>query len=160
LQQVGKDPAHYGLIHADFLPENILVHADELFLIDFDDCGYGWHLFEMATSLFPQADQPFFDDLVAAYVTGYRKHRAFSEAHLELLPAFIMIRAFTYLGWLKSRRDSMKNADRIAAKLGEILDEYIPELLAELTGPQRAGVEVLHIARKLKTAIRGQSKDV
>ncbi|MDQ7020021.1 MAG: aminotransferase class III-fold pyridoxal phosphate-dependent enzyme [Robiginitomaculum sp.] len=156
LAQIGKDPAHYGLIHADFLPENILVHKGDLYLIDFDDSGYGWHLFEMATSLFPQADQPFFDDLVAAYVAGYRQHRTLSDEHVELLPAFIMIRAFTYLGWLKSRQGSMKNADRIAQKLGEVLEEYIPELMAELTRPQRLGVEVLHFMAKLKTSMAGR----
>ncbi len=155
LKEIGKGKDCYGLIHADFLPENILVKDGHLNLIDFDDCGYGWHLFEMATSLFPQADQPFFDDLVASYVAGYRTHRALSDDHLKVLPAFIMIRAFTYLGWLKSRQGSMANSARIAQKLGEILSEHIPELMKELTGPQRMGVEVLHFINRLKMSLTG-----
>ncbi len=155
LKQIGQGPEVYGLIHADFLPENILVQNNQLKLIDFDDSGYGWHLFEMATSLFPQADQPFFDDLVAAYVKGYRTERHFSDEHLELLPAFIMIRAFTYLSWLKTRAGSMKTGDKIALKLAEALEEYIPELMDYLSPMERAGVEVLHIINKVKRFFKG-----
>lgn len=158
LKQIGKGDACYGLIHADFLPENILVDEGKLVLIDFDDCGEGWHLFEMATSLFPRADQPFFDDLVAAYAEGYRRHRELSEAHLDLLPAFIMIRAFTYLGWLKSRRDSFANGDRIAQKLGEVLSEYIPQLMTELSWVERAGIELIHLTSKLRKSSPGGIK--
>ena len=148
LKDIGKTNANYGLIHADFLPENILVNQGELQLIDFDDSGYGWHLFEMATSLFPQADQAFFDQLVDAYVSGYRTERPFSDAQLALLPAFIMIRAFTYLGWLMSRSGSLKNGEKIALKLAAVLSEYIPELLKELSTTQRVAVEVMHFCQK------------
>ncbi len=148
------------MIHADFLPENILVNDGELKLIDFDDSGYGWHLFEMATSLFPQADQPFYDDLVAAYVTGYRQHREFSDEQLALLPAFIMIRAFVYIGWLKTRSDSMANGHKLALKLAETLEGFIPELLAELTPVQRMAVETLHLAKKVTGRIKPAKKQL
>jgi Ser/Thr protein kinase RdoA (MazF antagonist) len=48
----GKGKDRYGLIHADFLPENLLVGKDGIRLIDFDDCGFGWHLFDLVTPLF------------------------------------------------------------------------------------------------------------
>ena len=160
LKDLGKNKSNYGLIHADFLPENILVNKGELKLIDFDDCGYGWHLFEMATSLFPQADQPFYDDLVAAYVKGYRQHRAFSDEQLALLPAFIMIRAFVYIGWLKTRSDSMANGDKLALKLAETLEGFIPELLKELSPVQRLAVETLHLAKKVKGYVKPENKPV
>ncbi len=143
LKQIGQDKAHYGLIHADFLPENILVGEDGLRLIDFDDCGFGWHLFEMATSLFPHINQPFFDDLVQAYATGYRTKRELTEEHLELLPAFIMMRGFTYLGWLKTRAGSIPNGDKIAKEITGGLCEFIPELLAQLTSFQRLAVSII-----------------
>jgi acetylornithine/succinyldiaminopimelate/putrescine aminotransferase/Ser/Thr protein kinase RdoA (MazF antagonist) len=144
LDQLGKGRDVYGLIHADFLPENVLVDGDKLNLIDFDDCGYGYFLFEMATSLFPHINQPFFDELTDAYVKGYRTERTLSDEHVELLPAFIMLRGFTYLGWLESRRDSMKNADLLAKEIATGISEFIPELLGHLTKPQRIGVEIYH----------------
>jgi putrescine aminotransferase len=142
LAQVGQGADCYGLIHADFLPENILMHEGQLCLIDFDDCGYGWHMFEMATSLFPKITEPYFDDLVDAYVEGYRSQRAFSDDHMEVFPAFILLRGLTYLGWLMNRAEDMVNRDRIAAQIIEGLCEHIPELLAELTPTQRLGVNV------------------
>jgi len=157
LKDIGQDKDRYGLIHADFLPDNILVSQGELKLIDFDDSGYGWHLFEMATSLFPQADQPFFDELINAYVSGYRSERSFSDEQLALLPAFIMIRAFTYLGWLMTRAGSLKNGDKIALKLAEVLSEYIPDLLAELSRTQRVAIEGLHITKKILSALKKTS---
>ena len=143
LKKFGKTSENYGLIHADFLPENILVHDGKLTLIDFDDCGFGWYLFEMATSLFPQINQPFFDDLVAAYAKGYRSERELSDADLEALPAFLMIRGFTYLGWLHTAGQNLKYADRMAEEIIGGLLRFIPELMQELTPFQRVVVNVM-----------------
>lgn len=137
LKKLGKTRDNYGLIHADFLPDNILVHDDHLTLIDFDDCGFGWHLYEMATALLPQIKQPFFDDLVAAYLEGYRSERAFSAADEKILPAFLMICSLNYLGWLQKRGDNLAHADRLAQELISGLLEYIPQLMLELTPLQR-----------------------
>ena len=142
LGKLDKAPATYGLLHADFLPENILVDGDRLTLIDFDDCGFGWHLFEMATSLFPQINQPFFDDLVSAYVDGYRSERDLSDEQLEMLPAFLLIRGLTYLGWLNTRGKSLQYADRLAAEIIKGLMEFIPELMQKLTPLQKLGVSL------------------
>lgn len=143
LKQIGKDPSCYSLIHADFLPENILVQGDDMKLIDFDDSGDGWHLFEMATSLFPHVNEKFFDAIVDEYVAGYRSERNLSGEHLEFLPAFIMLRGFTYLGWLMTRSGSMPNGDKIALEIASALCEFIPDLLAHLTPFQRFGVNVV-----------------
>jgi acetylornithine/succinyldiaminopimelate/putrescine aminotransferase/Ser/Thr protein kinase RdoA (MazF antagonist) len=142
LRKLGKTPDNYGLVHADFLPDNILVHDGRLTLIDFDDCGYGWHLYEMATGLFPQIRQPFFDDLVDAYLEGYRSEREFSREDEEILPAFLMICGLNYLGWLQKRGDNLKYANRLAAEIIAGLLEYIPELMQALTPLQRLGVNL------------------
>ncbi len=42
-------------------PENLMVDGPRVRLIDFDDAGYGWHLFEIATSLYFHIGQPYFD---------------------------------------------------------------------------------------------------
>lgn len=150
LDQIGKTNKNYGLIHADFLPENILANEDELRLIDFDDCGYGWHLFEMATSLFPHINQPYFDDLVSSYVEGYRSKRAFTEDQLEIFPAFLMIRGFAYIGWLMTRSESFPMGDRLVEEIAKGLCEFIPDLMAELNPLQRLGVEVISFVNKIK----------
>ena len=51
LSKLAKSPGTYSMIHADFVAENVLVDEGRVRLIDFDDAGFGWHLFELATSL-------------------------------------------------------------------------------------------------------------
>ena len=102
----GRSPQNYSMIHADMVPENVLVDGDHIRLIDFDDAGYGWHLFEMATSLFFSSAEEYFDQLVGTYVEGYRSQRTLSDEDLEALPLFMMARATTYLGWSHTRSET------------------------------------------------------
>lgn len=97
---------HYGLIHADFVPDNLLVVNGEVRLLDFDDAGFGWHLFELATALYFIQDNPHFALARESLVAGYREHRALPQAMLDKLPVFMMARGFTYLGWVHTRQES------------------------------------------------------
>ena len=142
LRELGKTSDNFGLIHGDFLPDNIIVAEDGLALIDFDDCGFGWHLYEMATGLFPQVKQPFFDDLVAAYLDGYRSERTLDEAEAALLPAFIMICGLNYLGWMHKRGAHLRHADRLAGEIIDGLMAFLPRLFDALTPWQRVAVNV------------------
>ena len=49
LTAYGRSPLRYGLIHADFNLDNMLLDGDRVIPLDFDDCGFGWHLFDLAT---------------------------------------------------------------------------------------------------------------
>ena len=106
LSDVGTGPDVYGLIHCDLLPENLLGDGEDIYLIDFDDSGYGWYLFEFATSLFFLLGKPYFDDVYHALVRGYRSERSLPDEQLALLPAFFLLRALVYLGWAHTRRDT------------------------------------------------------
>jgi Ser/Thr protein kinase RdoA (MazF antagonist) len=106
LTDLGKGPEVYGLIHCDLLPENLLGSGDDIYLIDFDDAGYGWYLFEFATSLFFLLGEPYFDDVFDALVEGFRSERALPDEQLALLPAFFLLRALVYLGWAHTRSET------------------------------------------------------
>jgi len=106
LSGLPKSPGTYSMIHADFAPENLLVDGDEVRLIDFDDAGFGWHLFELATSLYFIQHEPYFEQAKAALIDGYRTHRQLTDEHLELLPLFFMARGFTYVGWVHTRSET------------------------------------------------------
>lgn len=95
----GQAPDRFGLSHGDFLAENIFVCDDGIRLLDFDDAGEGWYLFELATAVFDLLETPAFDPCVAAIVAGYRTERDLPEEHLALLPAFFVARILSYLGW-------------------------------------------------------------
>lgn len=101
-----KDPAGYTMIHADFTPENLLVQGERVRLIDFDDAGFGWHLFELVTPLFFLMDEPYFELARDALISGYRQKRRLDEEQLLHLPLFFLARSFTYLSWVHSRPET------------------------------------------------------
>ncbi|MBO9379144.1 phosphotransferase [Sphingomonas histidinilytica] len=118
LAAFGKHADNYGLIHADFVPENLLVEDGRLKLIDFDDGGYGWHMFDLATALYFNLDHPAYDRMERALFEGYRSVRALPETDGALLPLFMFLRSTTYLGWVQTRSET-----QTAKELGPMLIE-------------------------------------
>ncbi|MEM9183155.1 MAG: phosphotransferase [Pseudomonadota bacterium] len=106
LSSLDQSPDVYSMIHADFAPENLMVDGHGVRLIDFDDAGFGWHLFELATSLYFILDEPYVDTARQALIEGYRAHRSLSDEQLEQLPLFLTARGFTYLGWVHTRHET------------------------------------------------------
>lgn len=103
----------YGLIHADLVRENVLVDGAQLNLIDFDDAGFGWRMFDVATALHKNRDEPDYPVLTDALVAGYQATRPLGEADLAQIDLFMVIRSFTYLGWIQSRQDEPGSAGRL-----------------------------------------------
>ncbi|NDW54758.1 phosphotransferase enzyme family protein [Aliiroseovarius sp. PrR006] len=100
-----ENGADFGLIHADALRENVFVHNDRLTLIDFDDAGFGFRLYDLAVMLSQNEDEPAYESIKAAALTGYRDHRALSQEAEDLLPMFLMMRRFASMGWAVPRYD-------------------------------------------------------
>ena len=94
---------NYGLIHADFVPENVMLGQDGVMIIDFDDAGFGWHMFDIVTALYWLADEPAYTGIRDAFLSGYRGLRALSEADLAMWEVFATARSLTYLGWVHTR---------------------------------------------------------
>lgn len=106
LSRLAKSPGTYSMIHADFAPENIMVDGDQLRLIDFDDAGFGWHLFELVTSLYFIQGEAYFEQARDALIDGYRSHRQLPDEQLELMPLFFLARGLTYVGWGHTRSET------------------------------------------------------
>ncbi len=103
---VPANDEYYSLIHADFLAENLMVDGETVRLIDFDDAGFGWHLFELATALYFEMEEDYYPQAYSALVAGYRQHRPLPDSQLEQLPLFLLVRSFTYLGWAHTRSET------------------------------------------------------
>lgn len=106
LSAFGQGPDRYGLIHCDFLPENLLKDGEVVRVIDFDDCGFGWHLFDMVTSLFNYTYLPNFHAIRNAFIEGYRSRRELPDAHLDWFDFFLLLRVMTTCGWLHTRPET------------------------------------------------------
>lgn len=101
LQPAGAD---FGLIHADLVRENVLVEGGRIHMIDFDDAGHGFRMFDIATALFKNRSEPDFTLLKEALIAGYLEERPFLRTELETLPLFMLLRSLTYLGWAEARK--------------------------------------------------------
>ena len=91
-----------GLIHADLVSANVMVDGDRLHLIDFDDGGFGFRMFDVVTALFKFMEDADYPDLKAALLDGYTRVRPLAPDAFDL---FTALRAATYVGWNISRMD-------------------------------------------------------
>ena len=106
LNAYGKTAENYGLIHADLNMDNVMIDNGRVRPIDFDDCGFGWYLFDVATTLNYVIDQPAFElTSVPAFFDGYRKHRPLPESEMVHLPMMLTARRLTYIGWVITRQE-------------------------------------------------------
>jgi Ser/Thr protein kinase RdoA (MazF antagonist) len=129
LGRMPQTAANYGLIHADFCPENLLVDGERLRLLDFDDAGFGWHLFEIATSLYFYRRETGFAELEAQLLGGYRSTRPLAADEVARLPLFYALRGFTYLGWVHTRQET-QTAQELTPMLVELACEAAEAYLA------------------------------
>ena len=105
----GRETAlDYGLIHADLVRENIIIDGDRLHFFDFDDGGFGFRLFDLATALIKNLGERDYPALRDALISGYREVRAIDIETLEL---FVLLRSATYVGWIIERMEE-PGADR------------------------------------------------
>ncbi|MCR8724707.1 phosphotransferase enzyme family protein [Frigidibacter sp. ROC022] len=93
----------FGLIHADVLRENVLVADGRLTLIDFDDSGFGYRFYDLATALSQGSDDPGLAPVARALLDGYARHRPLPPEAPRLLTLFCLLRAMASVGWLASR---------------------------------------------------------
>jgi Ser/Thr protein kinase RdoA (MazF antagonist) len=133
LARFGKTDDRFGLIHADFMPDNVLIFRGEAAVIDFDDSGFGWYLYDPATLFaFSVADDAF-PSRLDAWAKGYRSVTDLPDEHLAELPTFIMARCLVGLGWLHTRRET-DMARLLTGPIVKLACDYAESLLAARRG--------------------------
>ncbi|WP_322417321.1 phosphotransferase enzyme family protein [Mesorhizobium huakuii] len=103
LSQHERSPRNFGIIHADLVRENVLLHNGAVRIIDFDDCGHGWHMYDLAVALYQNRQEPLYPLIEASLIEGYRQERDLTEQDVAALPLFAALRSFAFLGWVQSR---------------------------------------------------------
>jgi len=85
MDKLGQEPSAFGLIHADlFLGEegNVLFHKDQARPIDFDDCGFGYWVYDLAVPLAHWQKSPLWAAYRQALLDGYTRVRPLPRAPL------------------------------------------------------------------------------
>lgn len=106
LSLYGRDEENYGLIHSDLRAANLLKQGGRIQVIDFDDCGYGWHMYDLAASISFVEDHPWAGRWMEAWLKGYETVRPLRKEDLEAIPTFVMARRIQLLAWVTSHQDS------------------------------------------------------
>jgi Ser/Thr protein kinase RdoA (MazF antagonist) len=114
LNRFGQGPDRFGLIHADLRLANLLVTDDDTRVIDFDDAGLGWFLYDLATAVSFIEERPDLDRLLQAWVQGYRIEAPLSAEEEGEIPTFLMLRRLASVAWIGSHPET-----DLARELGE-----------------------------------------
>lgn len=108
LGELGNTPEVFGMIHADLHHGNLFLSTDtqsknKMYLIDFDDAGFGWYLYDIAVALYEYQGMEDYSKLSAALLQGYGKVRTLPTEHRALIPMFLHIRSLALIGWMTAR---------------------------------------------------------
>ena len=131
LGNYGKHENRFGLIHGDLRLANLLVDGDDVKVIDFDDCGFGWFMYDAATPVSFYEHEPQVPDLLEAWKTGYRRVNVLSREDENEIPTFVMLRRLLLVAWIGSHSET-----DLAKSMGvnythgtaELCENYLKEL--------------------------------
>ena len=123
-------PGGSGLIHADLHQENFLFHQGAVRAIDFDDCGWGFHLYDLAVTLSEIHGRARYPHLRDSLLDGYSRHRSLPPDPDIHLGALIMMRRLQLLAWILESRDHIAFRDRWSEWARDAMAEITAELEA------------------------------
>jgi Ser/Thr protein kinase RdoA (MazF antagonist) len=106
LEGYGCDAGRFGLIHGDLRLANLLVDGARLWVIDFDDCAFGWHLYDLATALSLVEDNAEAPDAVAAWLGAYDAVKPLSPEDRGAVPHLVAMRRIQVLSWFASHAET------------------------------------------------------
>jgi Ser/Thr protein kinase RdoA (MazF antagonist) len=86
IETLGQTQNVWGLIHADLHEGNYLLHNEEFRPIDFERCGFGYYLYDIASSL-----QYLLPTVRPSFFEGYQAIRKLPEHYLQITEGFFIM---------------------------------------------------------------------
>jgi Ser/Thr protein kinase RdoA (MazF antagonist) len=115
LRAYGQGPERFGLVHADIRLANLLVDGSHVRVIDFDDCGFAWFMYDFATTVSFVEDHPRVPELQDAWVDGYRSVAPLHPDDEAELDTFVMLRRLLLVAWIGSHHTFATEAAELGA---------------------------------------------
>lgn len=106
LEAFGKGPERFGLVHGDMRLANLLLDGRTVKVIDFDDCGFSWFLYDCATTVSFFEHAPEVPELIKAWVRGYRRIGTLSAEDEAEIETFVMLRRLLLVAWIGSHSET------------------------------------------------------
>lgn len=123
LEIYGKGKERYGMIHSDLRTANLLQDGNQLTVLDFDDCGKGWYMYDIASSVALMEHRGDLSEVVNELLKGYESIRTIENEDRREVWTFIMMRRIGMLQSLLYRLGAVIPGSGEAAEL-------TPEVLA------------------------------
>jgi len=101
----GQTVDRFGLIHADLRLANLLIDQNKIKVIDFDDCGFSWLMYDFAASVSFFEDHATIPELLAAWFRGYERIRPLTSSDRAITPTLVIARRILLTAWLASHSE-------------------------------------------------------
>jgi len=109
IPELPQDIDSYGLIHSDMAQHNFLVHNNDLSVLDFDDCQYGFFSLDIGIALYhaiwwglPEdgsIKNDFAYTIIKNFMLGYETENLLSDYWLKKILLFMKYRQISALKW-------------------------------------------------------------
>jgi Ser/Thr protein kinase RdoA (MazF antagonist) len=103
LEQARERLTDWGFCHGDLHGGNAHVAGDQLHLFDFDFCGAGWRVYDLATYRWAARLRGVEDRAWKPFSAAYLQSRPAAASDLELAPLFVILREIWLQGYFASR---------------------------------------------------------
>jgi Ser/Thr protein kinase RdoA (MazF antagonist) len=97
-------------------------------LIDFDDCGFGWFMYDFAAAISFHEDDPQAPALLRRWLAGYEQVRALSAEDVAIIDAMVLLRRMALLAWIGSHGETelaRSHADDFARVTAKLAGPYL-----------------------------------
>jgi Ser/Thr protein kinase RdoA (MazF antagonist) len=104
------------------------VDGGAITVIDFDDCGWSWHLADLGAVVSFIEDTPEAEAMIAGWLAGYRETRDLPVEHLDMIPSFVMLRRLQLTAWVASHAQAdsaIAFADGFAEGTARLAQRYL-----------------------------------
>lgn len=96
-----------GLVHCDLRAANLILDSDErIWVIDFDDSGFSWFLWDLCSTTTFIEHLPEVNEIVHMWLRGYSQIRPLSEDDLKVIPDLVVLRRLHIFAWLGSHPEA------------------------------------------------------
>jgi Ser/Thr protein kinase RdoA (MazF antagonist) len=92
-------------VHADLRLANLLVEDAQLRIIDFDDCGFSWFMYDFAAAVSFMEHEAIVPQLLRAWLSGYQRVSPLPVQDVAEIPTFVVLRRILLTAWLASHHE-------------------------------------------------------
>jgi Ser/Thr protein kinase RdoA (MazF antagonist) len=127
LQDLGKDISVFGIIHRDLHLNNFLFRNEDAYVVDFEMCGWGYYLFDLAVTLLSLEGRKHPTPLQYALLEGYQRERPLPEEQLRYIDTFVAMRIVQKVNMILHWEDHSRQSSNDRQLMGSVrgLKEFV-----------------------------------